>query len=115
MGVPPRWYSFVRWVDISEPSELSLASLRNNSRGKVRFCTVDGVEGGIMESEDVGGRDPGDDWNRRLVALRSNPEKVETIDVLELTEAGREECEEGEDICESAADPTLAIARHAGG
>ena len=68
-----------------------------------------------MESEDVGGRDPGDDWNRRLVALRSNPEKVETIDVLELTEAGREECEEGEDICESAADPTLAIARHAGG
>lgn len=49
----------------------------------VRFCTWDGVEGGIMESKDVGGWDPGDGLNRRLVALRSNPENAETIDALE--------------------------------
>ena len=45
----------VRWADISEPNELSLASLRKKRRGRVRFCTGGDVEGGIMESEDVGG------------------------------------------------------------
>jgi len=82
VGVPLRWCSVVRWADISEPIELSLASLRNR-RGKVRFCTGDDVEGGIMESEEVGGWELGDELNRRLVALRSNPENVETIDALE--------------------------------
>lgn len=56
-----------------------------------------------MESEDVGGCDPGDGLDRRLVALRSNPEKVETIDTLEWTESGREE-----GICGSATNPALA-------
>ena len=83
LGVPLSWYSLVRRTDISEPNELSLASLRKKRRGKVRFCTGNVVEGSIMESEDVGGRDPGDELNRRLVALRSSPEKVETIDALE--------------------------------
>jgi len=36
-----------------------------------------------MESEEVGGCDPGDRLNRRLAALRSSPEKAETIDALE--------------------------------
>ena len=83
VGVPPRGYSLIRWADISEPNELSLASLRKKCRGKVRFCTGDDVESGIIESEDVGGWDPGGGLDRRLVALRTNPEKVETIDVLE--------------------------------
>jgi len=82
VGVPLRRDSFGRWAAISEPIELSLASLRKR-RGRVRFCTGDGVEGGIMESEEVGGWEPGDELNRRLVALRSNPENVETIDDLE--------------------------------
>jgi hypothetical protein len=93
VGVPT--YSLVRGAEISEPIELSLASLRKKCRGKVRVCTGDDAEGGIMESKDVGGCDPVE-VNRRLVALRSNPEKVETIDALELTESGREE---GEGIC----------------
>lgn len=38
---------------------------------------------GIIESEDVGGCEPGDELNRRLVALRSIPENVETIDALD--------------------------------
>ena len=83
VGVPPRGYSLIRWADISEPIELSLASLRKKCRGKVRVCTGDDVERGIIESEDVGGWDPGGGLNRRLVALRSNPEKVETIDDFE--------------------------------
>lgn len=84
VGVPPRGYSLVRWADNSEPNELSLASLRKKCRGKVRFCTGDDVvDVGIMESEDVGGWDPGDGLKRRLVVLRSNPDKVETIDTLE--------------------------------
>ena len=58
-----------------------------------------------MESEDVGGWDPGDKLNRRLAALRSSPEKADTIDALEVTESGREECEEEEDICESTTNP----------
>ena len=61
-----------------------------------------------MESKDVGGCDPVE-VNRRLVALRSNPENVETIDDLELTESGREE---GEGICGSAINLASATARH---
>jgi hypothetical protein len=106
VGVPT--YSLVRGAEISEPIELSLASLRKKCRGKVRICTGDDAEGGIMESKDVGGCDPVE-VNRRLVALRSNPEKVETIDALELTESGREE---GEGICGSAINPTSATALH---
>ena len=83
VGVPPCWYSLVRRADISEPNELSLASLRK-CRGKVRLCTGDDVEGSTMESKDVGGGcDPGVELNRRLAALRNSPEKVETIDALE--------------------------------
>jgi hypothetical protein len=106
VGVPT--YSLVRGAEISEPIELSLASLRKKCRGKVRVCTGDDAEGGIMESKDVGGCDPVE-VNRRLVALRSNPEKVETIDALELTESGREE---GEGICGSTINPASATARH---
>lgn len=36
-----------------------------------------------MESDDVGGCEPDDEVNRRLDTLRSNPEKVETIDALD--------------------------------
>lgn len=68
-----------------------------------------------MESRDVGGCDPGDEWNRRLVTLRNNPEKVDIIDALELTEDGREVCGEGEGMRESATNPVLVTAQYAGG
>lgn len=83
VGVPPRWYSPVRSPYISDPNELSLASLRSESRGKVRLCTGADFGGGIMESDEVGGCEPDDEVNRRLDTLRSIPEKVETIDALE--------------------------------
>lgn len=102
VGVPTRWCSPIRKTDKSDPNELSLASLRNGSRGKVRLCTGADLGGGIIESEDVGGCEPEDGVNRLLDTLRSNPEKVETIDAFELTEAGREVCKEGEGIRESA-------------
>jgi len=53
-----------------------------------------------MASEDVGGCGPGDELNRRLVALRRNPENVDTIDALECTEVGREVCGEEEGMCD---------------
>lgn len=83
VGVPVGWCSLVRYADISEPNELSLASLRKKCLGKVRFCTGADLGGGIMESEDVGGCEPDDELSRRLETLRNNPEKVETIDALE--------------------------------
>jgi len=82
-GVPLRRCSLIRNTDISDPNELSLASLRNTRRGKVRLCTGADFGGEIMESEDVGGCEPDDEENRRLDTLRSIPEKVETIDALE--------------------------------
>ena len=82
-GVPTRWYSPIRCADISEPNELSLASLRKACLGNVRLCTGADLGGGIIESEDVGGREPEDELSRRLETLRNNPEKVETIDALE--------------------------------
>lgn len=83
VGVPPRGYSPVRRTDISDPNELSLASLRSKCRGKVRLCTGADFGGGIMESEDVGGCEAEEEVPRRVDTLRSNPEKVETIDALE--------------------------------
>ena len=67
-----------------------------------------------MESEEVGGCDPGDKLNRRLAALRKSPEKADTIDALEWTESGREECDEEEDKCGSTTNPVSATAQHAG-
>lgn len=112
VGVPLRWYSLIRRADTSEPSELSLASLRSMRRGKVRFCTVDDVGRGIMESEDVGGCEPDDELSRRLETRRNNPEKVETIDALEWTEDGRVACKEEEGICKSGGPATSARTKH---
>jgi hypothetical protein len=105
VGVPPRWDSPIRNPEISDSNELSLASLLNKCRGKVGLCTGADFGGGIMESDDVGGCEPEDGVIRRLDTFRRSPEKVETIDALELTEAGREECNEGEGICEATITP----------